>query len=124
MAVFDDVLTHYKSASDNGWPTTSYDDDLSNISEVLSGRMLYVGQAHQTDFQGAILSYAYKDLNSDGTLELVIAAVTASDYIPVMESIMARRSPSSKGKGGKPRPGLCSPAARCPLAVAASTVLE
>ena len=31
-AVFDDVLTHYKSASDNGWPTTSYDDDLSNIS--------------------------------------------------------------------------------------------
>lgn len=100
-AVFDDVLTHYKSASDNGWPTTSYDDDLSNISEVLSGRMLYVGQAHQTDFQGAILSYAYKDLNSDGTLELVIAAVTASDYIPVAAYGIHNGAPQSlfEGKG-------------------------
>lgn len=100
-AVFDDVLTHYKSASDNGWPTTSYDDDLSNISEVLSGRMLYVGQAHQTDFQGAILSYAYKDLNGDGTLELVIAAVTASDYIPVAAYGIHNGAPQSlfEGKG-------------------------
>ncbi len=100
-AVFDDVLTHYKSASDNGWPTTSYDDDLSNISEVLSGRMLYVGQAHQTDFQGAVLSYAYKDLNGDGTLELVIAAVTASDYIPVAAYGIHNGAPQSlfEGKG-------------------------
>lgn len=100
-AVFDDVLTHYKGASDNGWPTTSYDDDLSNISEVLSGRILYVGQAHQTDFQGAILSYAYKDLNSDGTLELVIAAVTASDYIPVAAYGIHNGAPQSlfEGKG-------------------------
>lgn len=100
-AVFDDVLTHYKGASDNGWPTTSYDDDLSNISEVLSGRMLYVGQAHQTDFQGATLSYAYKDLNSDGTLELVIAAVTASDYIPVAAYGIHNGAPQSlfEGKG-------------------------
>ena len=100
-AVFDDVLTHYKSASDNGWPTTSYDDDLSNISEVLSGRMLYVGQAPQTDFQGAILSYAYKDLDGDGTLELVIAAVTASDYIPVAAYGIHNGAPQSlfEGKG-------------------------
>ena len=58
-------------------------------------------EAHQTDFQGAILSYAYKDLNSDGTLELIIAAVTASDYIPVAAYGIHNGAPQSlfEGKG-------------------------
>lgn len=82
-AVFNDVLSHYKGALDGGWPETSYDEDLSNVSEVLSGRAHYMGQAHETDFSGATLSYAYKDLDGDGTLELVIAAVSADEYMPV-----------------------------------------
>lgn len=83
----------------------AYDVDLLRFLAfgwfLLSGRMLRVGQAHQTDFQGAILSYAYKDLDGDGTLELVIAAVTASDYIPVAAYGIHNGAPQSlfEGKG-------------------------
>lgn len=83
-AVYNDVLAAYKSAQDNGWPATSYDDTLSSLSEIKGGRQLYQGTAHPYYYnQSEELRYAYVDLNSDGTLELLIAAVSGDDYAPV-----------------------------------------
>lgn len=83
-AVFNDVLSAYQGAQANGWPATSFDDTLSSLSEIKGGRQLYQGTAHPYYYdQNEELKYAYADLNSDGTLELLIAAINGEEYAPV-----------------------------------------
>ncbi len=80
-AVFNEVLSAYQAAQNDGWPASSFDDTLSYLSEIKGGRQLYQGTAHPYYYaQNEELKYAYADLNSDGTLELLIAAINGEEY--------------------------------------------
>ena len=81
-AIFNDVLSAYKTAQDNGWPSSTYDKDLENLSDVKAGRLTY--DVGPYDFQnGEELKYAYQDLNGDGAPELVIGAVGSDSFYVV-----------------------------------------
>lgn len=81
-AIFNDVLSAYKSAQDNGWPSSTYDKDLEALSDVKAGCLTY--DVGPYDFQnGEELKYAYQDLNGDGAPELVIGAVGSDSFYVV-----------------------------------------
>ena len=100
-AVYNDVLSAYKDAQDNGWPAGSSDADLANLSDVRSGRASFMGVANSVENDWT-LEYTYKDLDSDGTLDLVIAVVNGDEYYPmgVYANTGGSANSLTKGQGG------------------------
>ncbi len=86
-AVFNEVLSAYQSAQANGWPETSFDGELSTISEHMSGRIGARGGAGVFPYyysQNEELKYAYADFNSDGKLDLLIASIDSEGLHPLV----------------------------------------
>lgn len=76
-SVYDDTLQKWIDAANDGWPEVSDDDDLANVSDVVSGRATFLGNAHE-GLTETDIKYAYKDLNGDDVPELVFGVKNSS----------------------------------------------